>query len=33
LALLFIAGLVSVLFAEIIKIKPIKKFIFSNKAE
>jgi Ca2+-transporting ATPase len=33
LALLFITGLVSVLFAEMIKIKPIKKFIFSDKAE
>ena len=33
LALLFVAGLVSILFAEIIKIEPIKKFIFSNKAE
>jgi Ca2+-transporting ATPase len=33
LALLFIAGLVSILFAEIIKIKPIKKFIFSDQAE
>jgi Ca2+-transporting ATPase len=33
LALLFIAGLVSVLFAEMIKIKPIKKFILSDKAE
>jgi Ca2+-transporting ATPase len=33
LALLSIAGLVSILFAEMIKIKPLKRFIFSDKAE
>jgi Ca2+-transporting ATPase len=33
LALLSIAGLVSILFAESIKIKPLKRFIFSDKAE
>jgi Ca2+-transporting ATPase len=33
LALLSTAGLVSILFAEMIKIKPLKRFIFSDKSE
>ena len=33
MALLSLAGLVSILFAESIKIKRLKRFIFSDKAE